>query len=150
MAQTQNDKMHIRKINNMLSRGKINSVVNAATATAQIDLMHGETQNNMELPDNFGFISVPPVGSECIAAFFGGNRDHGTILKAFDKRSAPKTLQPGESMQYNAVTGTKVYLDKNGMVTISSAAGTFYMTMSASGILTFNLSEWWVNGYRLF
>lgn len=147
---TQQELAHTRKINNMLCRGKVNKVTVGNTATAQVDLMYGEVQNNLEMPENWGFISSPPPGAECVVAFFGGNRDHGTILKIFDKATAPKTLNPGESMMYNKVTGTKILLDKDGKISITSGSSAqYYITLSASGVLTMNVSEWWINGYRL-
>lgn len=147
---TQYERAHRRLINNMLCRGSLQQVTIGATATAQIGLMANEVHANLEMPENWGFISSPPVGSELIVAFFGGNRDHGTILKAFDKNTAPQTLEPGESMMYNAVSGTKVLLDKDGQITITPGGTTgSYITFDASGVLKFQVEEFWLNGTRI-
>lgn len=108
------------RIKNVLSRGIIRSVKNDKTATAQIDLLHGETNQGLEFPQQFGFISKPLDQAECIAAFFGGNRDHGTILAAFDKRYAPIDLEDGETCLYNKVTNTRVWLKQDGKILIIS------------------------------
>jgi phage baseplate assembly protein V len=110
------------KINNTLSRGKLNSISNGKTATAQVGLMAEEVYDGVEYPQHFGFISHPPIGSEVITAHFGGNRSHATILAAFSKSHAPVNLAAGESAIYNAA-GSIVHVKANGDIEMTTAAG---------------------------
>jgi phage baseplate assembly protein V len=111
-----------RLANNILARGEIKSIRNGKTATAQIGLMEGEVYDGIEYPQDYGFVSVPPSGSEAIVAFFGGNRDHGTILKTFNKAQAPITLAPGEAALYNS-SGSMIHAKSNGDISIQTASG---------------------------
>ena len=108
------------RLSNVISRGILKKITPGKTQTAQITLMKDEVFDGIEFPQTFGFISMPLDGAEAIALFFGGNRDHGTIATIFDKKYAPTDLEEGESCIYNKVSGTRIYLRKNGDVEIKS------------------------------
>ena len=107
-----------RKITNMLSRAIVKRITpTTGTQSLQVSLMEGEIRDNLEHPQEFGFTSVAPVGSEAIAAFFGGNRDHGSVLVVFNKETRPKDLNTGETCLYN-VDGCKILLKTGGNIEI--------------------------------
>lgn len=107
-----------RKLANMLARGVVKRTTDTTgTQSMQLALMEGEIRDNLEHPQEFGFTSQAPTGSEAIAAFFGGNRDHGSVLLVFDKATRPKDLSAGETCVFNA-HGCKIYLRAGGNIEI--------------------------------
>lgn len=76
----------------------------------------GATQQalNLPAPQQFGFSSVPPIGSDAAAHFVGGDRSNGVITATNHQASRPTGKLPGESMQFNAF-GMQVYLTENGI-----------------------------------
>lgn len=114
-----NTSQFLRRFNNMLSRGKLEKITDDKTPTAKINLMADELYDGLEFPQTWGFASRPPTGSEVIAAFFGGNRDHGTILTAFDKNTFPSELEDGDVMIWNG-TNSIVKIKANGDILIAA------------------------------
>ncbi len=111
-----------RKINNMLGRGVIKRYNSGnKTAQSQVSLYADETNSDIEHPQEFGFASTPLEGAETVVAFFGGNRDSGTVLKVFDKRHHPKDLAPGEVKIYSS-NGSVVHVKADGSIAISASA----------------------------
>lgn len=115
-------------INNMLCRGILKEVTAAKTPTAKVTLLDGETYDGIEFAQDFGFISNPPADgkTETISIFFGGQRDHGTILKAFNKDKSFKNLNPdvtleqGECAIYNKIANTYILMKADGSILIKS------------------------------
>ena len=90
-----------RRIYNMVARGVI-TVVNRATKvmSVQASLMDDEITEKAEFFQQYGYTSAPPAGTECIAIFWGGNRDHPIII-ATENRGMRKTdLEEGDSAIY--------------------------------------------------
>lgn len=108
------------RMDNILSRGTLHSTTNAKTQKAKVSLMADEVNDGVEFPQDYGFISRPPGGSEVIVAHFGGERDHATILKAFHKSFAPNTLAEGESALYHS-SGSIVLMKADGSIDVTSA-----------------------------
>jgi phage gp45-like len=46
----------------------------------QVKLLAGEVRDGLERVQQYGFSSVPPVGSEAVVIFVGGNRGHGVVI----------------------------------------------------------------------
>jgi len=105
-----------RQISNMLARGSV-TLANSAgkLQTLQISLLHDESKDAVEHFEPFGFSSSPLPGAEVLAAFIEGDRSHGVVLSATDRRYRPQTLQGGEAAVFNAHNMT-IILTQNGIV----------------------------------
>jgi phage baseplate assembly protein V len=110
-----------RKISNMFSRGVVQRVnAGAKTQALQISMMADESRDNIEHAEPYGMTAQPLPGAEVIAGFFGGNRDHGTVLAVFDKRYRPTSVGAGEVCLYNH-EGTKILLKNGNLLEITAA-----------------------------
>lgn len=111
-------KENARKISNLFSRGVVTRTTSTTkTQKLQMSMMADESRDDIEHPQEYGHASVPLEGAETIAGFYGGNKDHGSVLRVFDKRYHPRDLEPGESCIYNH-EGTRVNLRNGGIVEI--------------------------------
>lgn len=119
-------KRAISRLNNILCRGILKGVVPAKTPTATVTLFDKETYAGIEFAQDFGLISYPPDDgkTEVLVAFIGGQRDSGTILKAFNKEKVATlpTLQKGETIVYNGVANTYIHLKADGTILIKTQA----------------------------
>lgn len=113
----------VRRLSMMLARG----TVAMATATTklqglQMRLLAGEVKDGMEHFEAFGFTSNPLPGAEGIAIFFDGDRSHGVVICAADRRYRLKGLQPGEVAIYNAddadPAGCHIVLKRNNVIEV--------------------------------
>lgn len=94
-----------------------------AIQTAQAQLLAGETQDDAERIQEYGFTSVPLGGAEAVLVFVGGQRDHGLIIATDDRRYRPKGLVGGEVALYtdeDISGGHRVHLKRNKEVEIIS------------------------------
>ena len=105
-----------RRIGNMLSRGTI-AAVNAASKMQglQVRLLAGEVKDNVEHFEPYGFTSNPNPGAEVISAFFDGDRSHGIIVVAADRRYRITGLATGE-MAIHDDQGQKVHITRTGIL----------------------------------
>jgi len=109
------------KIRNMLARGIVQLIKDSnGVQLAQVTLMADEVSDDLDHPQEYGFTSLAPANSECLAAFFGGEREHGTIITVYNRSARPKTiLQVGDAMIYDN-RGNKIWI-KNGEILIEHA-----------------------------
>ncbi|MFM0495587.1 phage baseplate assembly protein V [Paraburkholderia caledonica] len=86
-----------RAIQNMLVRGTV-ALANGATKmqTLQVKLLADDTPLPLEHFEPYGFTSRPKEGAEVVAAFFDGNRSHGVVIVAADRRYRLTTLEAGD------------------------------------------------------
>ena len=86
-----------RKIALLLTRGtglRVNST--ASMQTLQVEALSGETLDEIEHFEPYGFTSSPLPGHEALIASLGGNRDHAICFVASDRRYRLKNLANGE------------------------------------------------------
>lgn len=109
-----------RRLTNMLARGKVD-IVNAASKmqTIQAKLLTEEIKAGMEHFEPYGFTSHPKRGAEVITAFFDGDRSHGIVICAADRRYRLAGLAEGEVALYDDQGQTIVI--KRDMIEITSA-----------------------------
>ncbi len=69
--------------------------------TVQLDVMKGEVQSSVERIQNYGFTSVPEIGSEVLLLSFGGNRDNPIAIAVENSASRLKGLASGEVAMYD-------------------------------------------------
>ena len=102
------------RVYTMITRAIIESVKDGdGMQLVKVSLLAGENRDDAERFQNFGFSSVPPDGSECVAVSIGGNRDHLIIIVADDRNSRITGLAKGESVFYNS-KGDKLVLKASG------------------------------------
>ena len=96
-------------------RGKIARVKSGGKVQrAQIEGLDGETVQDLEHAENFGFTSNPPAGSDCVVVPLGGKTSHGIIVTTSNGAYRITGLAEGETAVYNAA-GAKIIL-KQGRV----------------------------------
>lgn len=105
-----------RRISNMLARGSV-TLSNAAgkLQTLQIALLSDEAKDTVEHFEPFGFTSNPHVGAEVLTAFIEGDRSHGIVLVATDRRYRLQNLLSGEVAIYDD-HGATIKLSQSGIV----------------------------------
>lgn len=91
----------LNKIMNLVSRGYITfSNSNNKCQTLQIKMSGGELKSDVEHIEPYGFTSRPLDGAEAVALFLDGDKSHGVILVAGDRRYRIKSLKKGEVAIY--------------------------------------------------
>lgn len=105
-----------RRLGNMLARGSVAAANGAGKMrTLQIRMMAGETKDNVEHFEPYGFTSEPLPGAEHISAFFDGDRSHGITLVVADRRFRLRGLDAGEVAIFDD-QGQRVHLTRTGIV----------------------------------
>lgn len=97
--------------------------------TLQVRLLAGEVRDGLEHLEPYGFTACPHPGAETLAAFLNGDRSHGVVIVAADRRYRLQGLAPGEVAIYTD-EGDKIHL-KRGRV-IEFVTGTLNITASSS------------------
>jgi phage baseplate assembly protein V len=111
-----------RRIRMMVSRAVIR-LVNDATRTQnlQIEILKGEVYSAIERLQEYGFSSVPHAGAEAIVLSLNGDRGHGVVIVAADKRYRLTGLESGEVALHDD-QGQMVAIKRDGIEIISSMA----------------------------
>lgn len=108
----------MRRIQMMIGR----CVLTAVGDTFQVNLLAGESHDDIELMQQYGFKSVPPKGSEGVTVSMNGNRDDTLIIATKDGTEI--SLDVGETAIFNKFDAI-IKLDKSGNITISGGKVTF-------------------------
>lgn len=105
-----------RRIANMLVRGTV-VLANAASKMQQLQvtLLADEPAESLEHFEPYGYTSKPHKGAEVLAMFFDGDRSHGVVIVAADRRYRLKGLADGEVALHDDL-GQKVHLTRAGIV----------------------------------
>lgn len=107
-----------RRIMGMISRAVISAVLDdKGIQKLKISLLADEEHNNVERIQQYGFSSNPLPGSEAVALFIGGGRDHGVVIAVDDKRYRLKNLASGEVALYTD-EGDKIHFKRGGKIEI--------------------------------
>lgn len=78
-----------------------------------------ETISDLRRLAEFGFTSAPPIDSDVLAVFVGGDRANGVIVATGHKQSRPTGLKSGEAMIYS-LDGKQIYLTAGGGIKINA------------------------------
>jgi len=81
----------------------------------------GETVDQVEIAQHFGFRSVAPAGLEAVAIPIGGSSAHLVVVGEIDRSTTPPTLVVGEAALYST-GGAKVVAKADGSVVINDGA----------------------------
>lgn len=99
---------------------------------ARIESLADEHHADVEVLETYGYTASPPDAvREGLAAFVGGQSDHGVVLGWLDKTHRPKDLKPGEVCLYASHDQT-VLLDELGQVVVTDQQGST-LTLLANG-----------------
>lgn len=109
------DKLAAR-VRGMISRAVVSLVNDALKMQAlQVTMMAGQTPDDAEHFQHYGFTSVPLPGAEGIALAVGGSTGHTVVINVDDRRYRLRGLPGGEVALYDDM-GHKVHLTRNGIV----------------------------------
>ena len=116
------------RVLNMVARGVVARVDDAKKMQElEIEVLEGESHDEVERFQNYGFTSVPEAGAELAVVFAGGTRDHGLVVAVDDRRYRLKGLEAGEVAVYDK-TGSKVVLKSNGDIELTPSSGKVKLT----------------------
>lgn len=80
-----------------------------------LKLIAGETKEDVEHIEAYGFTSAAQAGAESVVLFPGGDRSHGVAIVVADRRYRMKNLKSGEVAIYDD-QGLSVTLTREGVV----------------------------------
>ena len=99
-------------------RGKVARVqAGGGVQKIQVEGLDGETVQDLEHAENFGFTSNPPAGSDCVVVPLGGKTSHGITVTTTNGAYRTTGLSDGETAVYNA-DGAKMVLKKGRVIEI--------------------------------
>ncbi|WP_312993400.1 phage baseplate assembly protein V [Achromobacter animicus] len=107
-------------LRNVVVRGVV-AVVDAGRKlqAIQVRLTAGEVKGNVEHFEPYGWTSHPHPGAEAVVAFLGGDRSHGVVLCATDRRYRLVELEAGEVAIYSD-EGDSVVLKRGRVVEVTT------------------------------
>jgi len=110
-----------RRVYNGESRGTVVTVESVAHGQfADVKVGVGETLEDVERLENYGFTSFPNDGSEAFIVFVGGSRDDGVLIAADQPEHEKKVkLEKGEVAVWTSF-GSSIHLKKDGSVLITA------------------------------
>jgi phage baseplate assembly protein V len=141
-----------RGIQAMVGRGRVTTSNDAGNAQMlQLRLSDLELRDATPRIAEFGFSSRPPVGSDVVLVFVGGDRSNGIVIATGHQASRPTGLEVGESIVYDffgkfirLTEGDGILIEANGSpVTVNNATT---VTVNASTEVVMNTPKLRVNG----
>lgn len=105
-----------RRVLMVVGRGRIKTGRDDGPAQMlQVRLGPLETIDNLPRLSEYGFNSMPPVDTDAIVLFSGGNRSDGVIIATGSQTYRMRSLQTGE-VAISDDQGQSVYLTRTGIV----------------------------------
>lgn len=110
----------LNKIMNLVSRGYITFSNSASKCqTLQIKMSGGEQKSDVEHIEPYGFTSRPLDGAEAVALFLDGDKSHGVVFVAGDRRYRIKSLKQGEVAIYTD-EGDYIIFNRNNEINVKT------------------------------
>jgi phage baseplate assembly protein V len=108
-----------------VSRGVVNLVNESyKMQNVQVALVDGETQDDVEHFQEYGFTSRAKAGAEALALAVGGNRGHVIIACVTDRSVRPIGLAEGDVCLFGILSGPMLYLsDATGVLSLGGKPG---------------------------
>lgn len=137
-----------RRVALMIGRGVVRLVNDSLKLQGlQVSLLAGETHDDVERFQEYGFSSHPHPGAEAVLVFAGGNRSHGLVIAVDDRRYRLKGLAEGEVALFDDL-GTKLHLKRGGIIeatastqiTVTAPLAYFSGQIQAAGHITDNVA----------
>ena len=106
-------------LKNIVTRAVITALDTAKKCqSVGLKLIAGDTKENVEHLEPYGFTSAAKDGAEAVVLFPGGDRSHGIAVMVSDRRYRLKGLARGEVAVYDdqgqSVTLTRAWIVVNG------------------------------------
>lgn len=109
-----------QRILHAIGRGRITTGSDTGSVQLQqVQLGPDEIKDNIPRLAEFGLTSMPPVGSDAVLVFIGGDRSNGAIIATGHQASRPTNLKPGETMLYSQ-DGKSVYMTADGGIVVEA------------------------------
>ena len=103
-------------LKNIVTRAVITALDTAKKCqSVGLKLIAGDTKENVEHLEPYGFTSAAKDGAEAVVLFPGGDRSHGIAVMVSDRRYRLKGLARGEVAVYDD-QGQSVTLTRAGIV----------------------------------
>jgi len=113
------------RVANSIARAVIQNVSDSTKMQMlQLGVLEGETVDDCERFQEYGFNSVPLTGAEAVVIFPNGDRGHPLVVAVDDRRYRPTDLESGQSALYDT-TGTRVLMADDGTVLVGTSGGVF-------------------------
>lgn len=110
----------MRRVRLIAARAVITGTNDASKMQAvQVKLLNGEVRDTVEHFQPYGFTSHPLPGAEGVYLSIGGDRDHGVVVVADDRRYRIKSLQPGELAIYTD-EGDSIVMKRGHLVEVTT------------------------------
>jgi phage baseplate assembly protein V len=100
----------------------------------QIEILKGEVYSAIERLQEYGFSSVPQAGAEAIVLSLNGDRGHGVVIVAADKRYRLTGLESGEVALHDD-QGQMIVIKRDG-IEITAQNVTVNSDMTVNGTIT--------------
>lgn len=111
------------RIANTVARAVVQYVDNSTKMQIlQLGVLEGETVDDCEHFQGYGFMSVPLPGSEAVVLFPNGDRSHPLVVGVDDRRHRPTDWDEGDTGLYNSA-GSVVRLKANGDIEVNPVSG---------------------------
>lgn len=108
-----------QRITSLFARGSVSgSDASKKMQTLQVKLLADEVKDSIEHLEPYGFTANPLQGAEVLATFMDGDRSHGVVIVAADRRYRVKNLQKGEVAIYTD-EGDVIKLGRGRNITIT-------------------------------
>lgn len=109
-----------RRLALMVTRGVVALVNDAAKMQAlQITIMDGETLDDVEHWQQYGFTAYPQAGAEALVLSVGGHRAHSVVVSCGDRRYRLTGMEGGEVAIYTDEQD-KVHLKRGRVIEIET------------------------------
>jgi phage baseplate assembly protein V len=118
-----------QRVTNMFAHGSVTGVNDSGgVQTHQLRLGYMETRDNTPVIQHFGLASTPPIGSDAVLVFFGGDRSQGLVVGTNNQGVRPVNQGAGETTVYNAhgmtiaIAATGITVNSGGQpITLTNA-----------------------------
>lgn len=122
------------RIMNMIGRCVLAAVTDSKKLQeVKVTILEGETKEEIEHFQNYGFTSNAPGNSEGLALSLNGNRDHTVVINIDNREFRLKSLASGEVAMYSKF-GNKIIMKADGSIEEACAG----KTINSSGDVNVN------------
>ena len=101
--------------------------------TAGADLRDGDSPEEVELFEAYGFTSAPLAGAEGVGLTVGGDASHRLLVCVGDRRHRPTDLEGGEVAVYRNGAGHRILLKADGSTEITTPQEGQTLILKANG-----------------
>jgi len=124
-----------RKIMSVVARGVVKLIHNEfGMQKLQSTGLKGETMDDLEFFENYGFTCFPFEDSESLIVFPQANREHGIVIAVADRRYRLKDLEQGEVALYTD-EGDSIKLCRGNRIEITTDLAVFSNDVTIDGDL---------------